>query len=361
MDDIAYMGRALELAKLGSGWVNPNPQVGAVIVKDGHIIGEGYHRKYGDQHAERNAITAAEAPLEGATIYVTLEPCCHVGKTPPCTEAIIQSGISRVVIGSDDPNPLVAGQGVACLQKAGIEVVTGVMHEACDKMNALFFHYITTKTPFVLMKYAMTLDGKISTSTGASKWITGEAAREDVHRLRGRYQGIMVGIGTVLADDPLLNCRIEGERDPVRIICDSKLRIPLESKIVQTAHQLKTVIASVSPDEAKINALQDLGCGVITTPSKDGRVDLRVLMKALGERKIDSVLLEGGAALNEAALESDIVNRLRCYIAMKLFGGADATTPIGGKGVSTPDEAFRIEGQHLEVIGNDICIEGEVV
>lgn len=214
MTDRDYMMRAIELAKKGAGWTNPNPMVGAVIVKNGKIIGEGYHEKCGELHAERNAIASLKESAEGATLYVTLEPCCHHGKTPPCTNAILENKIARVVIGSRDPNPKVAGKGAAILCNAGIRVEEDFMREECDKLNPVFFHYITTGTPYVVMKYAMTADGKIATKTGASKWITGEAAREEVHNMRHLYMGIMAGIGTVIADDPLLNVRIEGKKKP---------------------------------------------------------------------------------------------------------------------------------------------------
>ena len=233
MTDQEYMLRAIQLAKKGEGWTNPNPMVGAVIVKDGKIIGEGYHKKYGELHAERNAIASLTESAEGAVIYVTLEPCCHHGKTPPCTEAIIEQKIRKVVIGSRDPNPKVAGKGVQMLREAGVTVVEDFMREECDQLNPVFFHYITTKTPYVVMKYAMTLDGKIATKIGASKWITGESARKEVQHMRHQYMGIMAGIGTVLADDPMLNVRVEGWKSPVRIVCDSKLRIPPGSQIVK--------------------------------------------------------------------------------------------------------------------------------
>ena len=241
MTDRDYMTRAIELAEGGVGYTSPNPLVGAVIVKDGRIIGEGYHERYGSLHAERNAFASLKESAEGATIYVTLEPCCHHGKQPPCTEAIVENKIARVVIGSRDPNPLVSGKGTAYLREHGILVEEDFMREECDRLNPIFFHYITNKLPYVVMKYAMTLDGKIATVTGASKWISGEESRHMVHELRHKYRGIMVGIGTVLADDPMLNCRIEGLRSPVRIICDSHLAIPLESNICKTAKEYDTI------------------------------------------------------------------------------------------------------------------------
>ena len=231
MQDTDYMKRAIELAVKARGWTSPNPMVGAVIVKDGQIIGEGYHERYGQLHAERNALAACTQSPEGAVVYVTLEPCCHYGKTPPCTEALIEAKVSRVVIGSRDPNPKVSGKGAAVLREAGIEVTEDFLRSECDEINPVFFHYITTGQPYVALKYAMTADGKIAAHTGKSQWITGEEARNHVHRLRHCYSGIMAGIGTVLADDPMLNCRLENGRSPVRIVCDSKLRIPENSRL----------------------------------------------------------------------------------------------------------------------------------
>lgn len=249
MNDEAYMRRALELAGMGMGWTNPNPMVGAVIVKEGRIIGEGYHERYGELHAERNALKNCTEDPEGATIYVTLEPCCHHGKTPPCADAIIESRIGKVVVGMLDVNPVVAGNGVKILKDHGIEVVTGVLEEECRRLNRIFIKYITKKLPYVVMKYAMTADGKIATVSGQSKWITGDSSRKNVHRTRHALMGVMVGVGTVMADDPMLDCRLsEGGKNPVRIICDSGLRTPMDSKIVKTASEIRTIIATVSGD-----------------------------------------------------------------------------------------------------------------
>lgn len=361
MQDEFYMRRALELAEKGAGHVNPNPMVGAVIVKDGKIIGEGYHQKYGELHAERNALLHCKESPEGADLYVTLEPCCHYGKTPPCTEAIIENKIRRVIIGSLDSNPLVAGKGIQILKEAGIQVTEGVLQKECDELNRIFFHFMKTGRPYVMMKYAMTLDGKIAAYTGASKWITGEAARQKVQEDRGRFMAIMAGIGTVLADDPLLTCRLEGKKSPVRIICDTHLRIPLESALVRTAREVPVILATASLDTEKKKALMEAGCEIWELPEKEDGIDLQVLMQRLGERKIDSVLLEGGGTLNYAALKSGVVNRVQAYIAPKLFGGAEAKTPVEGKGVELPQEAFRVENQEMNLIGEDILIEGDVV
>lgn len=358
--DESYMKMALKLAECGIGAVNPNPLVGAVIVKDGRVIGKGWHAKYGGLHAERNALADCKESPKGATIYVTLEPCCHYGKTPPCTEAILQSGIRRVVTASADPNPMVAGKGIKILQDAGLTVDTGVLKEECDALNAVFFHYIKEKTPYVVMKYAMTLDGKIATASGASKWITGEEARENVQNDRNRYMAIMAGVGTVLADDPKLTCRIPGGRNPIRIICDSKLRTPFKSNVVAAADEGKTILATACTDEEKIRPYLEAGCEVLTIPEKEGHIDLNVLMRLLGEKGIDSILLEGGGTLNYSALKQGIVHKVQAYIAPKLFGGADAKSPVEGCGVILPADGFLILHPTIRKIGADILIEGEV-
>ena len=372
MPEEMYMRRAIELAKKGSGHVNPNPLVGAVIVRDGEIIGEGYHECYGQLHAERNAIANAKKrgnSLEGSTIYVTLEPCCHYGKTPPCTEAIIEEKIARVVVGSDDPNPLVSGKGFQMLREKGIEVIPHFLKEECDAMNHVFFHYIRTGTPYVAMKYAMTMDGKIACYTGDSKWVTGEESRAHVQTLRNHYKGIMAGIGTVLADDPMLNCRIEGGRDPIRIITDSHLRIPMDSQLVRTAGQQPLIVACLpDADEEKAAQLQEKGVEVLRIPGvttaditeeQKEVISLPVLMKELGARKIDGILLEGGGQLNESALQAGIVDRIYCYIAPKIFGGAQAKTPVEGQGLTRAADAWQFNRIGMQEFGQDILLEYE--
>lgn len=356
-----YMKRALELAARGCGHVSPNPMVGAVIVKDGRIIGEGYHARYGDLHAERAALASCTESPKGADLYVTLEPCCHHGKQPPCTDAILESGIRRVFIGSADPNPLVAGKGIQILRDHGIEVYEDMLRAECDALNYVFFHYINTGLPYVTMKYAMTMDGKIATRTGASQWITGEDARTQVHRDRNRCKGIMVGIGTVLKDDPMLNCRMEGGVDPIRIICDTSLRIPADCRIVKSASQIETIIATCSEDPVKRKLLEDAGCRVLIIPQSNGHVDLIQLMHRLGKEQIDSILLEGGGQLNWSALQSGIVNRIQAYIAPKIFGGTDAPSPIRGLGVEDPAQAFHLTKPVITTFGTDILLESEVI
>ena len=361
MTDEQYMRRALELAEKGAGWVFPNPLVGAVIVKDDRIIGEGYHERYGQFHAERNALAHCKESPEGATIYVTLEPCCHHGKQPPCTDALIEAGIRRVVIGSKDPNPLVHGKGIRILREHGIEVTEHVLEAECDAENEVFFHYMRTKQPFVILKYAMTLDGKIAAYTGESRWVTGDAARAHVHRMRQRYSAIMVGVGTVLADDPMLTCRLEEEKvtaNPVRIICDTALRTPLDSQIVRTAGEIPTILATCCRQEALHMPYIGAGCKIVVTPEKDGHVDLLNLMKQLGEQGIDSVILEGGGTLNWSALQAGIVQKVQAYIAPKLFGGATAKTPVEGQGFPNPAAAVELSRTNVTALGADWLIEG---
>lgn len=359
-----YMKIALELAKNGMGRVNPNPIVGAVIVRDGEIIGRGWHPVIGDLHAERYAFKDCDTKgidCTGADMYVTLEPCCHHGKQPPCTEAVVAHGIKRVYIGSPDPNPLVAGKGVKYLREHGVEVTEGVLKEECDRLNEIFFKFITTGLPFVTLKYAMTMDGKIACYTGESKWITGEKARRNVHTDRLRHAAIMAGIGTVLTDDPMLNCRLENGRDPIRIICDSQLRTPADSNIVRTAGEISTIIATASNDDDRITELESRGCEVlICGDSETGRVDLRRLMQILGERRIDSVLIEGGAELNWSALETGIVDKVQTYIAPKIFGGTGAKSPVGGLGADLPDNCFMLGEPEIRRFGDDILIESRV-
>ncbi len=362
MTEQDYMRRAIELAKKGIGSVNPNPLVGAVIVKDGRIIGEGYHAKYGDLHAERSAIRNLTESAEGACIYVTLEPCCHHGKQPPCTDAILEQKISRVVIGSRDPNPLVAGKGAAILRAAGVQVEEDFLRDECDAVNPVFFHYITKKTPYVIMKYAMTADGKIATHTGASKWITGEEARQEVQAMRNACTGIMAGIGTVLADDPMLNVRIPGKRSPVRIICDSSLRIPLDSALCRTAREIPVILVSAFREEneeqaAKREELEAMGVRVWNLPDGSGRVDLSSLMQRLGEDGIDSLLLEGGGILNYSALQAGIVSEVNVFIAPKLFGGSESKSPVEGAGVDLPSEAVQMDLQQIRQIGEDLLLK----
>lgn len=358
--DKTYMLRAIELAKKGIGAVNPNPLVGAVIVKDGRIIGEGYHKKYAGLHAEREAFASLTEDCAGADMYVTLEPCCHFGKQPPCTHAIVEHKIKRVYVGSDDPNSLVAGKGIQYLKEQGIEVITGVLKEECDRLNPVFFHYITKKQPYIVMKYAMTMDGKIATKTGKSNWISNEGSRQRVQAFRNELMGIMVGIGTVLADDPMLTCRMEDGRNPIRIICDSNLRIPLDSKLVESAGAIPLVIATLekmkTDKSEKIAELREKGVRLLFLPDQDGSIDLKALMIALGEMKIDGILLEGGGTLNDSMIRMNLVDEIRLFLAPKLFGGSEAKTPVEGLGIEEVKDAEEFMIHETERIGNDIYV-----
>ena len=362
-EDIEYMRRAIELAERGVGFTNPNPMVGAVIVKGGKVIGEGWHERCGEWHAERNAFKNCTVPAEGATMYVTLEPCCHYGKTPPCTEAIIEHGIARVVVGMEDPNPLVAGKGIALLREAGIEVVCGVEEEALREQNRVFLKYISTKLPWVAMKTAMTLDGKIATRTGDSKWITGAEARAYVHELRHRFMAILVGIGTAVADDPVLNFRMEGRgvRQPLRVVVDSNARLSLDSQLVKTAGEYRTIVAHTrfAPEE-RVKALRETGVEMLLCKEKEGLVDVRNLLELLGQSGIDSILLEGGGSLNYTFLSEGLADELYAFIAPKIVGGMNAKTPVEGAGMEKMADAINLELENVLNIGHDVLLKLKV-
>lgn len=360
MNDSEYMKMALRLAERGCGRTAPNPMAGAVIVKNGKVIGCGWHEKYGGLHAERNALASCSESPEHAEMYVTLEPCSHYGKQPPCVSAVIEAGISRVIVGCKDPNPLVNGKGIRILREHGIAVTEDVMESECIRLNEVFFHYISTGRPFVVMKYAMTMDGKIAACTGLSRWITGETARNHVALQRHRYTGIMTGVGTVLRDNPMLNSRIENPANPVRIICDTHLRTPLSANVVRTADEIPTIIATCSNDPQRRSAYEKYGCRILTCAVKDGHVDLNDLTEKLGQQQIDSILLEGGGTLNWSALQSGIVRKVQAYIAPKIFGGETAKTPVEGCGVSSPAEGFLLQNSRLISLGEDFMIESEV-
>lgn len=356
--DENYMTLALELAEKGRGKVNPNPMVGAVIVKSGLIIGQGYHDAYGHDHAEVNGFKDIKEDTIGGTLYVTLEPCSHYGKTPPCVDKIIEKKIKRVVIGSLDPNPLVAGRGVKKLEEAGIDVDIGILEKECNALNEIFMKYISTKKPFVIMKTAMSLDGKIATQSGESKWITGEVARGNVHNLRNSLMAIMVGVNTVIKDNPELTCRVEDGKNPIRIILDSSLRIPLNSKVI-TDKKARTIIATTEKASVdKLSILTQSGIEVLVTSSKNGQVNLKELMVKLGEINIDSILVEGGGTLNFEALKAGIVDKVQIYIAPKFIGGNMSKTPVEGMGIESLQEAYGVENVTVTIVEKDILIEG---
>lgn len=353
------MRRAAELAERGVGFVNPNPAVGAVVVRDGRIIGEGWHERFGGPHAERNALGSCTENPAGATLYVTLEPCCHYGKTPPCTEAVVRYGIARVVVGLTDPNPLVAGRGIAALREAGVRVDCDVMAEELRERNRVFLKYVSTLRPWVALKTAMTLDGKIATRTGESRWITGPEARRCVHELRHRFMAVMVGIGTAVADDPLLNCRIEGRelRQPVRVVVDSRARLSVESRLVRTAREYRTIVAcTAAAGRDRLRILEACGVEPFVCDSAGGWVGIADLLARLGRAGIDSVLLEGGGALNYAFLKEGLVDELYAFVAPKIMGGAEAKTPVEGEGAASMAEVAGLRFTETRRVGEDLLI-----
>jgi diaminohydroxyphosphoribosylaminopyrimidine deaminase/5-amino-6-(5-phosphoribosylamino)uracil reductase len=360
--DEKYMRMALHLAEKARGRTSPNPMVGAVVVKNGHVVGRGYHRKAGEPHAEAIALKKAGPAAKDATLYVTLEPCSHTNKrTPPCTPLVIQSGVKRVVIAMIDPNPRVSGGGISTIRKSGIKLVAGVLEAEATKLNEAFIKHVTTKTPFVTLKIAQTLDGKIATASGESKWITGEEAREEGHRLRDINDAILVGINTILKDNPSLTSRIPGGRDPVRVIVDSRLRIPLNAKVLIQKSQAKTMVATLSNvPESKIKKLQDIGAEVLTIKSVLDRVDLQDLMKKLGKKDIMNVLIEGGAEVNASALKSSIVDKIVMFIAPTIMTGRDSLCSIGGISPKKLGHSIKLRSVTSRFVGQDLMIEGYI-
>jgi len=356
------MQRALELAAKAKGRTSPNPLVGAVIVKKYRIISEGYHKKAGTPHAEIIALKKAGSKAKGATMFVTLEPCCHTEKrTPPCTKAIIASGIKKVIVATTDPNPKVSGKGIRELRKAGIETEVGVMRSEAKNLNEAFNKFIIKKEPFVVLKIAQSLDGKIATAKGESKWITGKTARKHVHQLRNDLDAVLVGIGTVKKDDPSLDCRIRGCRNPYRVIVDSSLKIPLRSKVL-AYNDNKTIIATTKKaSKRKIDQLTALGSTVLVIRSKAGRVDLKALIKELGKLDILGVMIEGGSAIASSAVSAGIVDRVMFFVAPKLIGGTDSIPSIGGKSPSLLGNAIKLKDLRATAAGDDILIEASPV
>lgn len=362
--DRQYMMMAMAEAEKGVGAVSPNPMVGAVIVKDGKVIGKGHHVRYGGLHAEREALLDCKANGEspvGATMYVTLEPCCHYGKQPPCTDAIVEAGIARVVAGLGDPNPLVCGKGLEILRSAGIVTECGLCENALMEQNRVFMKYITSRRPWTVLKYAMTADGKIAAVSGDSKWISGEQSRRKAHLLRNRYTGIIVGIGTVLADDPMLNCRVEpsaGLRSPVRIILDSSASIPVDSKIVRTAREYRTIV--VHTEKASGQSLKRLNALCVETLlcEADGssRPDVARLCDALGSMGIDSILVEGGAETAWSFVSAGLVDEYYVFVAPKIIGGGNAKGPVGGDGFMKMCQAVPMAVADIALSGDDLEI-----
>jgi diaminohydroxyphosphoribosylaminopyrimidine deaminase / 5-amino-6-(5-phosphoribosylamino)uracil reductase len=352
-----YMRRALLLARKGIGKTGPNRAVGCVIVRDGAIVGEGWHRRAGTPHAEVHALAAAGGMARGADVYVTLEPCAHFGKTPPCAEALIAAGVGRVYAGMVDPNPQVAGKGLEMLAAAGIGVVAGVLEDACRDVNEPFIKHVTTGLPFVVLKSALTMDGKSATSCGDARWITNERSRRFVHKMRSRLDAIMVGVGTVIADDPELTCRIPGGKDPLRVVVDSGLRIPLHARLFHLKSSAKTLVAAVSGDASKIAGIRGLGADILLCREKDGRVDLHDMMARLGAMGVQSLLLEGGSTLAGEALRLGMIDKAILFYAPKLVGG-DGPGPFSGSGVERMEDAIRLKKITLARFGEDILIQG---
>jgi diaminohydroxyphosphoribosylaminopyrimidine deaminase / 5-amino-6-(5-phosphoribosylamino)uracil reductase len=358
--DQHMMQRALALARRARGYTCPNPTVGAVVVRDGAIVGEGYHRACGQPHAEAEALARAGDKARGATIYITLEPCDHVGRTPSCTEAILAAGIKRVVVGAADPNPKVRGKGLKRLQNAGVEVVTGVLEPQCLDLNRDYNHYISSRLPWVTLKWAMTLDGKIATRTGNSRWISGEASQRWAHHLRARYTAVLVGLGTALTDDPLLTVRHVRGRQPTRIVLDSRGELPLESRLVQSAMEVPLWVAITNrAPEAWRWALVGNGVEVLEIAADShGYVDIKALLCELGSREVMSVLVEGGSKVLGSFFDAGLWNQISAVIAPKLAGGEKAPSPFGGTGIGKMVEAPMLADMRWRRLGDDFIIEG---
>jgi len=358
VDDERWMRRALHLAEKGRGRTSPNPLVGAVLVKDGQIIGEGYHTKAGESHAEIVALGKAGDKARGATLYLNLEPCTHYGKTPPCAPAVIEAGVSRVVVGMEDPNPRVTGKGVASLMEAGLDVKMGILERECRKLNEAFCKYISHQVPFVILKVAATLDGKVATRNGESKWITGEVSRRFVHRIRDQVDGVIVGIRTVLKDDPMLTARIKGGKDPFRIVLDSRLRIPENSKMIEASPSKAIIATTEIAPQRKIESLEKKGVRVLIFGSKMGKVDLKACLSKLGEMGMMSLLVEGGSQVSGSFLDEGLVDKILLFFSPKLIGDSLAPGIFGGEGTHQLRDAFSITELKIRRMGEDILLEG---
>jgi diaminohydroxyphosphoribosylaminopyrimidine deaminase/5-amino-6-(5-phosphoribosylamino)uracil reductase len=359
--DWKWMSRALELAERGRGYVEPNPLVGAVIVRDGQPVGEGWHERYGEAHAEVRALNAAGEAARGATLYVTLEPCCHHGKTPPCTDAVIRSGIRRVVASMPDPFPQVSGEGAARLRAAGLTVEFGLGEAEARRQNAPYLKLLATGRPYVHAKWAMSLDGKITTFTGHSKWISGEASRRRVHELRGRMDAILIGSGTARADDPLLTVRPPGPRTPARIVLSRSGSLSPECRLVKTVAEAPVwIVASISSDSPPARHLRALGCEVLCIPQDDPPSFLLALLDELGRRRMTNILVEGGSALLGSFRDAGALDEVHVFLAPRLMGGAGALSPIGGRGVEKVTDALPLDEWQIEQLGSDVLLQGRV-
>ncbi|WLR55871.1 bifunctional diaminohydroxyphosphoribosylaminopyrimidine deaminase/5-amino-6-(5-phosphoribosylamino)uracil reductase RibD [Mesobacillus subterraneus] len=358
MNDRDYMALAINLASATEGQTSPNPQVGAVLVKEGQIIGMGAHLKAGEPHAEVHAISMAGENAEGATLYVSLEPCSHFGKTPPCSNLVIESGIKKVFVAMVDPNPLVGGEGVKKMLAAGLDVQVGLMEEEAKALNKVFFHYISTGLPYVTLKSATTLDGKIATVTGESQWITGEEARKDVHQFRHTHDAILVGVNTVINDNPSLTTRLEaGGKNPVRVVLDSTLRTPLDSRIINDRAARTIIVTGARAEPEGIKQFTELGIEIIKLETE--KVGIPDMLKKLGDWGITSVYVEGGAEVHGSFLKEKAFQQVITYIAPKLLGGKRAPTAYGGEGIARLEDTVHLEIKEVKQIDQDIRIIAE--
>jgi diaminohydroxyphosphoribosylaminopyrimidine deaminase/5-amino-6-(5-phosphoribosylamino)uracil reductase len=363
MTDLEWMTRALTLAARGRGLTSPNPMVGAIVMRDGTVLAERFHERAGAAHAEAAALAAAGERARGATLYVTLEPCNHVGRTPPCVDAIIRAGIRRVVSATRDPNPRVKGGGAAALVAAGIEVTTPCLERDARELNRTFFTAVERQRPHVTVKWAMTLDGKIAAFDRRSQWITGEAARQEGHRLRSQSDAIVTGIGTVVADDPALTVRLlrPWPREPYRVVVDSRARLPLEAKLLQTGSRSRVLVAvgEAAPPQ-RLAALESAGVAVLACKSREGRVDVADLATRLFALDVTAVLLEAGTELTGAFVQAGLVDRVAAFVAPAVVGGAEAPTPVGGPGLTLP-AALRLTNMTARPVGTDWLLEADVI
>lgn len=359
MTDKKYIKKTIQLARQGIGYVNPNPMVGSVIVKNGEIVGQGYHHCFGKEHAEIVALRNAGENARGATLYVNLEPCCHHGKTPPCTDAIIKAGIRKVVIGMVDPNPLVNQRGIEILKQHNIEIVAGVEESACQELNRVFIKYITTGMPYVTLKIAQSLDGRIATTTGHSQWITSHQARVVAHRIRSENDAIIVGIGTVLADNPQLTVRHIKGRNPVRIVLDSQIRIPLDSHLLSDNHVQKTIIATTSMDTEKISRIKKTGAHIWEVEkNENGKISIPSLLKKLAQARMSAVMVEGGTQVNTSFLKAKMVDHIVVGLAPKIIGsGIEA---VGDLGVLNVDNSIELINVKTKKLGPDLLVDADI-
>jgi diaminohydroxyphosphoribosylaminopyrimidine deaminase/5-amino-6-(5-phosphoribosylamino)uracil reductase len=359
--DALHMARALELAARGEGFVEPNPMVGAVVVRDDEVVGEGWHRRFGGPHAEVEALRVAGERARCGTLYVTLEPCCHEGKTPPCTRAVLASGVRRVVIAQQDPFPAVSGEGISQLRAGGLEVEVGLREAEARRLNAPYLKLLGGGRPWVIAKWAMTADGKLATRGGDSRWISGEASRQIVHALRGRVDAIVVGRGTVEQDDPLLTARPSGARLATRVVLDSGAALPLESQLVRTVgHTPVLIVAAADAPPERCRRLREAGCEVLVLASAGREERLGELLDELGRRRMTNVLVEGGAAVLGALFDAQLADEVLVFIAPKIAGGAEAKTAVAGLGRERIEQALALAEVHWQQVGEDLLLRGRV-